>query len=99
MEPFMAVLEDLECKIFFVAQPWLSTFLRSGEEGTGGEMKGGGTDSMKKLYRALYTWHGRLHETNEKFLPSLLQAIITEQDRKLYFLPLRLGELAIPILS
>ena len=55
MEPFMAVLEDLECKIFFVAQPWWPTCLRLGEEGTGGERKRGGwrTDSMKKLYRAL----------------------------------------------
>ena len=36
---------------------------------------------------------------NDKILPSLLQAIITEKDRKLYSLPLRLGGLAIPILS
>ena len=44
MEPFMAVLEDLECKIFFVTQPWWSTFIRSGEEGTGGIRKGGGRE-------------------------------------------------------
>ena len=35
MEWFVAVLDDLECKIFFVGQPWWPTF-----EGRGGGMGG-----------------------------------------------------------
>ena len=36
---------------------------------------------------------------NKKFIPSLLESIITEEDRKLYSLPIRFGGLGIPIIS
>ena len=39
------------------------------------------------------------HLITNKFIPTLLQAIITDQDRKLYSLPVKHGGLGIPILS
>ena len=39
------------------------------------------------------------HLITNKFIPTLLQPIITDQDRKLYSLPVKHGGLGIPILS
>ena len=39
------------------------------------------------------------HLITNKFIPTLLQAIITDQDRMLYSLPVKHGGLGIPILS
>ena len=38
------------------------------------------------------------HLITNKFIPTLLQAIITDQDRVLYSLPVKHGSLGIPIL-
>ena len=39
------------------------------------------------------------HLITNKFIPTLLQAMIKDQDRKLYSLPVKHGGLGIPILS
>ena len=48
MEWFVAVLDDLDCKIFFVGQQWWPTFEwrggRNGEAGRGGEGRRGGRE-------------------------------------------------------
>ena len=70
MEPFMAVLEDLECKIFFVTQPWWSTFLRSRKEVTGGgkerRRKGKEGEGGPTEYEKIISYPGNVFNVSDK---------------------------------
>ena len=46
-----------------------------------------------------HTGHGTFFTTTNKFLPTLLDSIVTEHDHKMYSLPTLFGGMGIPILT